>query len=453
MRIAASVAGAAVAGLWATAAPALAAPERTCADGTCRITLTPPQLLAAAERLIGEQHFAEAKPLVEALRLAPGFKLQTRFLGGLIAARTGDYASAADAFMAILADDPRQTRVRLELAQALMALKKTASADRQLRIAQQDADLPQQIARTIRTVRDTIRSGRAWRLDFNIGIAPDTNINNATTAQSITVLLGDQAYQADLNEDAKAKSGLGQTAQLSAGLRLPVAPNVSALAELDANGTNYGGRHFDDYAVQLAGGAEYRLTPTSSVSLEGVYARRWYGGNATTEQVGVRTGGQMVLGTRDRFGYQIDVRHVRAFFDRGYDGWQGGVYGTLEHALTRTIVMSAGPFVRRDWLREKPFSNTEIGGNVGVGGELPYGFNVGGSLGLSRAMFDAPLPIFDLKSRRDTRLVVRTTLGNRKIRLFGFSPQVNWTYNDIDSSLKLYGIERSRFEVTLARYF
>jgi hypothetical protein len=49
--------------------------------------------------------------------------------------------------------------------------------------------------------------------------------------------------------------------------------------------------------------------------------------------------------------------------------------------------------------------------------------------------------------------VVRTTLGNRKIRLFGFSPQVNWTYNDIDSSLKLYGIERSRFEVTLARYF
>ena len=68
MRIAASVAGAAVAGLCATAAPALAAPERTCADGTCRITLTPPQLLAAAERLIGQQHFAEAKPLVEALQ-------------------------------------------------------------------------------------------------------------------------------------------------------------------------------------------------------------------------------------------------------------------------------------------------------------------------------------------------------------------------------------------------
>lgn len=437
----------------AAATPAAAEPDRVCANGTCRVTLTPPQLLAAAERLVGERHYAEAMPLVDALRLAPGFKLQTGFLTGLIAARSGDYHRAVEQFTAILADDPRQTRVRLELAQALIALKKTASADRQLRIAQQDADLPQQIARTIRSARDTIRSGRAWRLDFNVGIAPDTNINNATTARSITVMLGDEAFQAELNDEAKARSGVGQTAQVAAGLRLPIARDVSALAELDANGTNYGGTRFDDYAVQAAAGAEYRLTPTSSVSLEGVYAHRWYGGRATTEQAGVRTGGQMALGQRDRFGYQIDVRHARAFFDRGYDGWQGGVYGTLEHAVTRTIVASAGPFVRRDWLREAAFSNIEYGGNVGIGGELRHGFNVGVGLGVSRAVFDAPLPIFDARPRRDTRLVLRTTLGNRKLRAFGFSPQVNWTYNRIESSLGLYSINRSRFELTLARYF
>lgn len=442
-----------LAALWCTASPAAAEPERSCADGACRIKLTPAQLLAAAERLIVERHYAEARPLVEVLRLAPGYKLQSGFLNGLIASRTGDYASAASQFMAILADDPRQTRVRLELAQALLALKKTASADRQLRIAQQDADLPQQIARTIRTARDTIRSGRAWRLDINVGIAPDTNINNATSANAITILLGDAAYQAELNDEAKAHSGVGETAQLSTGLRLPIADRVSALAELDANGTNYSGSQFDDYSAQAAAGAEYRLTPTSSVSLEGVYARRWFGGHPITEQIGGRTGGQAVIGTRDRFGYQIDVRHTHAFFDRGYDGWQGGVFATLEHTVARTIVASAGPFVRREWLREAAFSSTEFGGNVGIGGELRYGFNVGASLGVSRAIFDAPLPIFGPTPRRDNRLVVRTTLGNRKIRAFGFSPQVNWTYNRIDSSLGLYAIRRSRFELTLARYF
>lgn len=439
--------------IFACASPASAAPEGNCSAGTCRIELTPPQLLAAAERLISERHYAEALPLVEALRLAPGFKLQTEFLGGLIASRTGDYAGAVNQFMAILANDPAQTRVRLELAQALIALKKTASADRQLRIAQQDTELPQQIARTIRTVRDTIRSGRTWRLDLNIGIAPDTNINNATSAQSVTVLLGDSAYQADLNDEAKANSGVGLTAQLSTGLRLPISKTVSALAEFDANGSNYSGSQFDDYNVQTSAGGEYRVTPTSSVSLEGVYARRWFGGKAATAQIGARTGGQMVLGKRDRFGYQVDVRHVRAYFDRGYDGWQGGLYGTIEHAIARTLVVSAGPFFRREWLREDAFSNIEVGGNLGVGGELRHGFNIGGSLGMSRAVFDAPLLIFDVKSRRDTRLVIRTTLGNRKIRVMGFSPQLNWTYNRVSSSIGLYAIKRSRFELTAARYF
>lgn len=449
MRIAVS----AVLGTLTFAVPATAQPAPTCGGGSCQVRLTPPQLLAAAERLVGEGHLVEAQPLLTALGLAPGYTLQTRFLSGLIASRRGRYEEAAARFKAILADDPRQTRVRLELAQALIALKKSASADRQLRLAEQDMDLPQQVARTIRTARDTIRSARAWRLDLNIGIAPDSNINNATTARSITVLLGDAAYEAELNEEAKARSGTGLTGQVSAGLRLPVSPTVSALAELDATGTNYGGNSFDDWFVQGAGGAEYRLTPTSSVSLEGVVAERWYGGRAISRQIGARGGGQTVLGRRDRLGVQVDLRRSRAFFDRGYDGWQGGVYATLEHVLGRAMVASASPFVRREWLREGAFSSTEFGGNVGVGGELPRGFNVGLSAGLSRAVFDDALPIFDLEARRDTRMVARATVGNRKIRVLGLSPQVNWTGNRIRSSIGLYSIRRSRFEFTLARYF
>jgi hypothetical protein len=225
------------------------------------------------------------------------------------------------------------------------------------------------------------------------------------------------------------------------------------LAELDANGTNYSGNQFDDFAVQSATGAEYRLTSTNSASFEGTYARRWYGGRSITQQFGARLGGQMTLGRADRLGFQIDVRRNQAFFDSGYDGWQGGVYGTFEHALTRTIVASMGPFVRREWLHENAFSSKEVGGNVGIGGELPRGFNVGASVGVSRATFDAAIPLFDLKPRLDNRAVFRATVGNRILRFHGFSPQVNWTYNRISSSLGLYSIRRSRFEVTLARYF
>lgn len=418
-----------------------------------QVRLTPQQLLAAAESLVAQARYLEAKPLVEALRFAPGYKLQTRFLLGYIAAKTGELETAADHYKAILADDPRQTRVRIELAQVFLAQGKSASADRQFRLAAQDAELPQEVARTIRTVRDTIRGSRTWRLDLNLGIAPDTNINNATTAQSVTILLGDTEIPLDLDEAAKAKSGLGVVGQVSAGLRLPVSKKVSALAEFDAIGTEYGGSRFDDYLTQAAAGGEYRLSADSSVSLQGVYAQRWFGGDAVSRQFGARLGGQAIASAKDRFGFQLDVRRTKVFFDAAYNGWQGGLYGTYERAISPTIVASVGPFVRREWLNEDALSSTEAGGNVGIGGELRYGINFGASLGVSRAVFDAPLPIFDADPRRDWRVTTRATLGNRKLRVLGFSPQLVWSFTRIESSLRFYDTSRSRFEFTLARYF
>src|SRR3546814_13510162 len=94
------------------------------------------------------------------------------------------------------------------------------------------------------------------------GLAPDTNINNATSLDTIRVNLGDNSIPLTLDERARAKSGIGQTAQVSARMRLPVADRLSILADLDGNGTNYGGKDFDDYVVQLAAGADYALTPT-----------------------------------------------------------------------------------------------------------------------------------------------------------------------------------------------
>lgn len=448
----------------AFAASAEAGPVGAGADdgarGRRQIQLTPQQLLASADSLVAAGHYDGAAPLLRALGMAPGFGMQTRFLQGLIASRTGDPVAAANHFKAILANDPRQTRVRLELGRAYLAMRKSASADRQFRIAEQDRDLPQEVARTIRTVRDTIRGSRTWRLDLNAGIAPDSNINNATSARSVTVLLGDEAVPVALDEEAQSRSGLGQVGLVSAGLRLPIADRISAIAEIDGVGTNYEGSNFDDYVAQGAVGAEYRLSDVlglseASLSLQGVAAQRWFGGDAVSRQYGVRIGGQ-TTGTAagaNRYGFQLDLRRMRALFDRSYDGWQTGLYGTFERAIGKTIIASASPFVRRDRLREEAFSNTEYGANIGVGGELRYGINFGVSVGASRAKYDAPLPIFDVRARRDNRYVARATLGNRKLRVLGLSPQLVWTYTKIDSSLRFYDSNRSRFEFTLARFF
>jgi tetratricopeptide (TPR) repeat protein len=433
--------------------PAHAQITPQCANGSCAVKLTPDQLLAAAEKLIAMHRFDEAKPLIEALKLAPGYKLQTRFLTGYIAAEQGDPARAAEQYKAILSDDPNQTRVRIELGKAMLAMGKAQSADKQFRLAGQDSELPPDLAKAIRGVRAVIRQQRAWRLDVDFAIVPDSNINNATAIDQVTVNLGGTSLPLDLNADAKARSGIGESTTVSAGLRLPAAKGVSMLFDVDGSGTNYSGGRYDDYFLQLAAGAELALSKDANVSIEAVAAQRWYGGRLISRQGGAKAGAQATFGMRDRAGIQLDLRHTDALFDHGYDGWQGGLYATWEHAVSKSVITSAGLFGRRDWLAQQAYSSTELGVSLGLGGELPHGISFSLSGSASRAVYDAPIAFFSPDPRRDWRLSGRATLGNRSIRVLGFSPELSLSYARNQSSIDFYSTDRLRFRIALARYF
>lgn len=424
-----------------------------CVAETCKARLTGDQILNELIVLIEAKRFDEAQPMLAALAQAPEYRLESRFLSGRIAAAKGDHKAAIAFYRDILADDPSQTRVRLELGREMLAIGHTASADKQFRIAQQSDDLPEDIARTIRSVRDVIRSRRAWRLDVDFGFAPDTNINNATSLDTITVQWGSNQLPVTLDENARARSGVGQTATISGGFRLPVADKASMLFDLDSSGNNYSGVDFDDYQLQVAAGPEFRFDQDSSMSVQAVGAQRWYGGHLASRQYGVKTGFQTRLSNTQQIGFQLDTRRTDAKFDDAYDGWQVSAYATYERAVAKSLVASAGLFARRDWLKADAYSSTELGVIAGFGGELPYGISFGLSGSASRARFDAPIPLFSPEPREDWRYTARATLGNRKIRVWGFSPQVSASYSRIDSSIPFFANDRLRFRFAVARYF
>ena len=165
--------------------------QRVCeATSSCKLQFTGEQVLAAAEKAIAARDFENAMPLVQALGLAPEYKLQHRFLTGFIAAETGNLALAEETFRKILNEDPLQTRVRLELARVMLLSGKEGAANYHFRLAQQDEDLPEEIRKTVSGIRGILRNNRAWNLNFDVGIAPDTNINSATSAESVNVNFG-----------------------------------------------------------------------------------------------------------------------------------------------------------------------------------------------------------------------------------------------------------------------
>jgi len=151
--------------------------------GQCHFQITPQQLLAKAEALVHEKKYDAALPLIKALGQVPSLKMQQQFLAGYIAVETGDLKGAIKKFRSILNDNPGQTRVRLELARTYLLSGKEGSADYHFRLAQNDDNLPDEIARTIRNTRSILRDQRVWRFSFDFGFAPDTNINGATNAE------------------------------------------------------------------------------------------------------------------------------------------------------------------------------------------------------------------------------------------------------------------------------
>lgn len=424
-----------------------------CANGLCTMRMTAPELLAETERLVQARRFEEARPLLAALTQAPELTMETQFLTGYVAAETGDLEGAAQAFRAVLRDRPDVTRVRLELARVLMLQGKDAAADHHFRLAQEAADLPPEIARTIRDQRGILRNRRKWHLNVDVGLAPDSNVNNATDARTIDVQFGNGTIPLTLNGDARRRSGVGQVGTVSGGVRLRLSDGVAMLIDADGQFVNQRGKAADDISALLAAGPEITTGPNTRVTVQAVASQRWYGGRSATTGGGVRVSVQRDLGTGARMGVQIDTRRIKSGYGEAFGGWQHALYASYERVVHRTMVASVNAFVRRDDLVSKAYSNTEVGGNIGIGGELPWGLNAGLSTGLSRAIFDAPLLLLSPENRKDWRFNARAYLGARSVRVAGFSPSITYTYNGIGSTQSLYRIDRHRVQLGLARYF
>ena len=425
----------------------------SCADGRCEFQLSPARLLALAERLYAEKKYDEARPFVAALQSAPGMELPYNFLDGMIALETGDPKTATRRFRAILKDNPRQTRVRLELARALLAQGKLTAADYHLRLAQEDEDLPDDIARQISNARSIIRSNRKWRFGFDFGFAPDSNINSATNVETVDVNFGPVRVPIELNDEARARSGVGLTASMYGSLRLPATENLAFVVDTDATFVNYEGKEADDHAVQFAAGPELSLGRATTLTAQGVSLFRWYGGRLVTRQYGSKVTLQHNLSSGQRVAFQIDGRRTESPVNSGYTGWQLGANATYEQVIAKSAIASGSVFVRRESLNEDAFSNTTAGVSAGIGGELPLGINAGVSGSVSYSKYDEPQTFFSFEKREDWRYQGRVYLGLRQVRFLGFSPSAEYRFSKVDTNYAFYRSERHRVNFKLARYF
>ena len=424
-----------------------------CAAAQCSFRVTAAQLLREADRLVSLHQFDDAAPLLKALEASPDFAMERRFLQGYSAIEQGHVDEAIGLFRAVLVDHPEQTRVRLELARALQMKGKYGSADHHFRLAQEDKDLPEEVLRSIRTTRGLLRDRRSFDMTLDVGMAPDSNINNGTNAETVDVNFGGFVIPLTLNPQARQTSGIGQSVNVSTSYRTRMSSSTKLLVEADSQVMNYAGKAADDFALQLAAGPEIQLSENNHLTLQGVALQRWYGGKSASTGGGARLGFQHDFENGHRLGINMDARYSKSGFASAYSGWNLSAQAIYERVIASSMIGYASVFGRRELLNSKAYSGTEIGTNIGVMGDLPLGISAGVSGGVSRARYDAPLPLFSADPRKDWRFNARAQVGLRSIRFWGFSPSVTYDFNRTDSSLVLYRSDRHRVRFGLARYF
>jgi outer membrane protein len=411
------------------------------------ISMTRDDMLKYVEQLVAAGKFDEAKPYIAAMEKDPQLEAETALLKGLEANNAHDWKGAEKNFRSVLNQKPKWTRARLELARALYNKGDRQAADYHFQLAQTD-QLPPDIARVVQGYRQSIRSQKSWRFNVQLGLAPDTNINSATSDRTID--FGDFGAL-PLSEDARRKTGLGQTAAMSGNARLRLSEVYALDVEASARLTNYSGRTYDDFTLSPALGLSRDFGDSSRISFAALYSQRWYGGAQAQRSAGLRLKAQHVLGSGGQVQAELSARKVNNLLSDDYSGAQYSLSLAYDQALSKTTYASMSAFAVREPLRNSFYANVSSGLSAGVGSELPWGFNGGLTLSAARTWYDAPTTAF--AARRDWTLQGYAYLGLRSLRYLGFSPSVEYRFTRNASNLQLYDFTRHRFEFALASYF
>jgi hypothetical protein len=281
--------------LLAFAACAIAAPafaQEAVQDGK-KVEMSAAQLFAFADAARDRGDYQTAEAAYKALTSDPHLELRTeaRFrLAEMYTKKMGKHREAAVLLRRILDDKPDATAVRLELARVEALLGHFRDARRELRAAEA-AGLPREVEQQVRFFSNALTALKRVGGGLEVSLAPSTNINHATSSDTLGTVIGDFT----LSKDAQAQSGLGLSLRGQSYFRLPLGKKTDLLLRGSGSGDIYRASEFDDFSLALQAGPQW-LSGHDRLSLAAAANWRWYGLKPYTLDYGATGNWQHPLG-------------------------------------------------------------------------------------------------------------------------------------------------------------
>jgi hypothetical protein len=408
--------------------------------------MSPAEVVEVAKRLIVSGQTDPARRLLEKVRDRAPDPVDVKFLLGTIAVAEKRYPDAVKIFRDILTDKPDLTRVRLELARALFLNKEDEAAEHHFRLALA-AQPPGPVADNINKFLDAIRARKDFRYTFAFSVAPDTNINVAPEDERVDLF----GLPFVLDRNARQKSGVGLVVSGGA----DYSPDIGGRAKLDTSvfvrHTDYSGSAFDDTLVSAGIGPSFRWPRTViSTQVTGYY--RWYGHDAYNRALGGQVSWEQDVSRRWHLSATAGYQQVDYLINDQLDGpvyslVSAATYGLDSRSFLRGIVALDYERARASALR-----NWDV--RLGLGYYREFGWGVIAYLQpeITFNPYQGIQPAFARK-RNDREYRVGLSLIKRDISLWGFSPELRYTFIRNDSTIDFYSYTRHRVELGVSRKF
>jgi outer membrane protein len=411
------------------------------------ITMTPAQLFDFADQARDRGDYAVAEAAYRALATNPDIEIRSeaRFrLGMMLADRQQRYGDAAVEFRKILDEKPKAGRVRLELARMHALLGHPGAAAREFRAAQASG-LPPQVQQVVRFYANAFDAQKPAGFSFGISLAPDTNINRATRSDTLGTIIGDFT----LDNNAKAKSGVGLSLRGQAYYRTAIDRRARLLVQVSGQGDLYRQSDFNDVIVALQAGPEYQ-SGKDRIYLGGTASWRWYGGTPYSQTLGINGSLRHPLGPKDQLQFEAGIGQDDNRRNNLQDSTTINASIGYDRAFSARFGGGLSLSGNRSTARDPGYSLS----SGGAGGYLFREFGpVTGVLNLGYSHLEADARLFLYPRRRiDDRFSAGIGVTLRSLRFGNFAPLARLRFERNNSTIEIYDYSRfsGEFGVTAA---
>ena len=424
--------------------------------GQTEFTMTTVQAMQLAGALVDRGELERAEQILTKTPQMnnPALEIERWFLLGQIAQKQGAYDSAIKIYQKILDDQPDLARVRFELASCYMRTEHWARADYHLRLAMAGDDLPEDAKLVMNYYRYIVRQNKNWNVWFNVGVAPDNNVNNASGGTEIYNHMWGTFYR----ELDKPEHAVGTNLTLGGNYEFQLSDRWRLKSEASIYSNIYDKSQYDDLFLALSSGPRFVWT-RGDVWLAPMVTRRWYGWERYNWSSGVRMDVNYDF-TRKLSG-GLYLRAMKNDYDLYGDVLNGHTYSgnlRMTYAFGSNVYMNLYTGLTREDTLESAYSYWQPLLSVGFGAELPSGFYVYLEPSVYWGLYDDARYV--IKDGAMAQVVEHSvtqrysvSISNNKFDVWGFVPTLTFSYTKRDSNIWQREFDKFAFEFTMRQKF